>query len=92
MIVRQFRLLLLAREIAESGGGADQVRQRLRLHPFVAQKVLAQARNFDLPALEAILRHLLELDTGIKSGQIGAETALDTLVAGLTPHSIVSTR
>lgn len=92
MIVRQFRLLLLAREVIQGGGGVNQVRQHLGVHPYVAQKVTAQARNFDQPTLEAIYHHLLDLDTQIKSSQVEAEIALDTLVAALTPQSTPARR
>jgi DNA polymerase-3 subunit delta len=87
MIIRQFRLILQAREIIEGGGDAETIRQQLKLHPFVAQKILAQARNFELPALESIYRHLLLLDERIKTGKVSAETALDTLIASFTQPS-----
>ena len=88
MIIRQFRLILQAREISEAGGEAgavaERIREKLKLHPFVAKKIQAQARNFELASLEMIYRHLLRLDEQIKTGQVTAETALDTLVASLT--------
>ncbi len=92
MIIRQFRLILQAREISEGGGDAEAVRQQLKLHPFVAQKIQAQARNFELAALESIYRHLLLLDEHIKTGQVTAETALDILVVSFTQPSHLSRR
>ncbi len=85
MIVRQFRLLLLAREVLERGGGVEEVRQAAGLHPFVAGKISAQAQNFDLENLIGIYRRLLALDEEIKYGAVPAETALDMLVASFTP-------
>ncbi len=84
MIIRQFRLILQAREISEAGGDAESVREKLKLHPFVAQKIQTQARNFELASLDTIYRHLLKLDEQIKTGQVTPETALDTLVASFT--------
>jgi DNA polymerase-3 subunit delta len=84
MIVRQFRLLLLSREILDAGGTVEAVREKLDLHPYVAGKVIAQARNFDLPTLEAIYHKLGQFDRSIKTGGISATTALDTLIADLT--------
>lgn len=89
MVVRQFRLLLLAREILESGGDeveiADQLRgEAFRVQPFLAKKLASQARRFSLPVLESIYRRLLEMDVASKSGEIEAGLAIDTLIAELT--------
>jgi DNA polymerase-3 subunit delta len=54
MIIRQFRLLLLAREIIDARGSpADAVRE-LNLHPYVADKIMGQARRFSMPVLTGI--------------------------------------
>jgi DNA polymerase-3 subunit delta len=84
MVVRQFRLLLLAREVIEAHGGQNEVSQALGVHPFVAEKVTGQARRFSLPALEAIYHQLLEIDEAAKTGQMTLDLALDTLVVELT--------
>lgn len=84
MIVRQFRLLLLAREILDRGGTDGSVAKGLKLHPFVADKICVQARRFSLAALEAAYRRLLETDQAIKTGQMEADVALDVFVAGFT--------
>jgi DNA polymerase-3 subunit delta len=84
MVVRQFRLLLLVREVLDSRGGKDEVAQALGVHPFVAEKTTGQARGFTLPVLERIYHKLLEIDEGAKTGQVALELALDTLVVELT--------
>jgi DNA polymerase-3 subunit delta len=84
MVVRQFRLLLLTREVLDSRGDKDEVAQALGVHPFVAEKTTAQARGFTLPVLERIYHKLLEIDEGAKTGQVALELALDTLVVELT--------
>lgn len=89
MVIRQFRFILLAAEILESGGTDQEVMAALRpppfnLQPFAAQKISAQARRFSLSTLEAVYRRLLEIDEAIKTGQMEAEVALDTFVAGFT--------
>jgi DNA polymerase-3 subunit delta len=84
MIVRQFRLLLQAREMLDARASEADISQALGLHPFPTGKVCQQARSFSLPELERIYRRLLEYDVEIKSGQMEAATALDTLVGALT--------
>ena len=84
MIVRQFRLMLQAKEMLEARAGEADVARVLALHVFPAGKICAQARNYSLGDLERIYRRLLEYDADIKTGQVEAGAALDTLVAGLT--------
>jgi DNA polymerase-3 subunit delta len=90
MIVRQFRLLLQVREILDEGGGLSQIQAEVReqkgqlVQSFVAQKLAEQARHFSMERLEAVYRHLLELDLAMKTSQMTFELAMDTLVAELT--------
>lgn len=84
MVIRQFRLLLLAREVLDSRGDKDEVARALGVHPFVAEKTTGQARAFTLPVLERIYHKLLEIDEGAKTGQFSLELALDMLVVELT--------
>lgn len=84
MIVRQFRLLIQAREhLAGGGGHGSALAQALHVQGFVAQKLEAQSRNFSLADLEDIYRTLLDIDRRVKTGQVEAPLALDTLVAAL---------
>ena len=85
MIVRQFRLLLLAREILDQGGPVNEVKSRLKLKTdFEAGKIAEQARRFSMQPLEGVYRSLLDIDEAIKSGRIEDEVALDGMVAGFT--------
>jgi DNA polymerase III subunit delta len=84
MIVRQFRLLLLAREVMDTGGHKGEVAQILKVHPYVAEKISEQAQHFSLPLLELVYHRLLDLDEATKTGQIPVELALDTFVAAFT--------
>ncbi|MBU1661001.1 MAG: DNA polymerase III subunit delta [Chloroflexi bacterium] len=84
MIVRQFRLLLLTRELLDSGFREAEIARKLKTYPFVARKLIGQTRNFSIEALEDIYHKLLDLDEAMKTGQIEGETALDTLMAALT--------
>jgi DNA polymerase-3 subunit delta len=80
MIIRQFRLLIMAREALDSNTNPRKV---LKVPDFVADKVSSQARNFSLPDLERIYHKLLDIDVGSKSGRTDLEVALDSLLASL---------
>jgi len=83
MVIRQFRLLLLAREVIESGGSQKEVEKALGIHSYVAQKVYDQARQFSMSALEAVYHRLLAIDEEAKTGQVPLDLALDMLVVEL---------
>jgi DNA polymerase-3 subunit delta len=83
MIVRQFRLLMQAREILDRNGVAVDVARELRLHPYVADKIGAQSRRFSTSVLELIYHRMLEIDRMIKSSQMPADLELETFVAAL---------
>ncbi len=84
MVVRQFRLLILVREALDAGiADKQRMAKMLGIHPYVAQKLMPQARRFQMPTLEAIYRQLLATDRAWKTGETDLETALDVLVAAL---------
>ena len=84
LVVRQFRLLLQAREVMDEGGSLQDVTSALGQHPFVAEKIFNQARRFTLPALKAIYRHLLEMDEAAKTGVMNLDLSMETFVVELT--------
>ena len=84
MVIRQFRLLIQARELLDENSSVQEIQKSLGLHEFVAQKVTNQAKRFSMPVLEAIYHKLLEIDEGAKTSQITLEVALDTLIVELT--------
>jgi len=84
MVVRQFRLLIQAREILDSRGNKDDVARSLGVHPFVAEKTTGQATRFSMESLESIYHKLLRIDEGVKTSQLTLELAMDTLVVELT--------
>ncbi len=80
MIVRQFRLLLQAKEALDAG--LDPVAE-MDVHSFVAKKASAQARNFSLAHIERIYDELYHIDLDSKTGNALLEPALDELIVRL---------
>lgn len=83
MVIRQFRLLLQAREIMDGKGTKDDVARHLNLHPYVVEKASAQARQLSIESLELIHHKLLEIDEGVKIGRFTLDFALEMLVIEL---------
>ncbi len=83
MIVRQFRLLIQVKELAEDGLRPPAIATKLKMHSFVAGKVHQQSQHYSLPQLEQVYSHLLQTDVDVKMGRADMVTALNLLVAGL---------
>src|SRR5204863_2128078 len=80
MVVRQFRLLIQAREILDGRGNKDDVARALGVHPYVAEKTTGQAGRFSMASLENIYHRLLNIDQQVKTSQVTLDLALDTLI------------
>lgn len=83
MIVRQFRLLVLAREVIDSGGRQRHLQDALGVHQVVAEKAFDQAQRFTLPSLERIYHRLLEIDLAAKTGRMPLDLGMELLVVEL---------
>jgi len=78
-LANHFRRLLRARELRPLE--AAEVQRRLGVHPFAAQKLVEQARRFDLRRLRACLDAVRRTDLALKGGvPIGPRMALERLV------------
>jgi DNA polymerase-3 subunit delta len=87
MIVRQFRLLIMARDMIDGGGAQQEVTEMLGLHPFVAEKAFNQARAFDMRTLDTVYHRLLAMDEAAKSGGMPLDASLDMLIVELSGKS-----
>jgi DNA polymerase-3 subunit delta len=83
MIVRQFRLLIQIKELAEERLDPAAISKTIKLHPFPTRKLYTQARRFNLNQLERIHQHLLDSDVEIKTGRLDGIVALDLLIVGI---------
>jgi DNA polymerase III subunit delta len=81
MIIRQFRLLLLAKEYLAGGGSPRDLSEVLGIHSYPAEKVAKQSRAFSVPQLEQMYRLLQDYDYRMKTGRIDPLLALDLLIA-----------
>ena len=83
-LARQFRLLLLYKEVQLNRLSPAEAARELSVHHFVLSKIAAQSRNFELDQLERIYAEMGEMDGRIKNGLVDVEIALDAFVAGVT--------
>lgn len=82
MVTRQFRLLAQTKDLVARRIPHAELFSVLGIRPeFLRKKLLAQARNFSLPQLQALYRDLQRMDAAIKAGEIDSDLALDLFVA-----------
>ena len=84
MLARQVRILIQVSELGAQRLSENEIASRVKLHPYVVKKGLAQARSFTMAQLEAAHQRVLETDWAIKTGQMEDVLALDMLVVDLT--------
>jgi DNA polymerase-3 subunit delta len=84
MLTRQVRILLQVKELMEQGSTPTAIASHLRLHPYVVDKAIQQARSVSIQRLEDMYRRLLEADAAMKGGKLDAGAALDLLLLDLT--------
>ncbi len=80
MIARQFRQLLLVKDLRERGVRADEVARGSGVPAFRLSAVGAIASRYTWPVLQQAYRRILEADLSVKRGQSGDEAALQLLV------------
>jgi len=85
MIVRQFRLLLLAREALDQGLAPHRFlgEPPHRLPAFVSEKIARQATRFTYDELAQVYRGLAALDIASKSSMADLTVGMESLVAAL---------
>jgi DNA polymerase-3 subunit delta len=84
MVVRQYRLIIQARELMTAGLPGQEIGQRLGVgSEFVLRRILDQAGRYSLSRLKAAYRRLLEADVGVKRGRYSEDLALELLVHDL---------
>lgn len=84
MYVYQFRNLLKIGGFYFQGiSNQYEIAKLAKLHPFVAQKGIAQLQGFTLGQLKKIYKKLGEMDLQIKTGKIDIILALDKFVVSL---------
>ncbi|NPV07149.1 MAG: DNA polymerase III subunit delta [Anaerolineae bacterium] len=85
MVSRQFRLLLMAKDLVEARTSQAALAQELSVPPWLVNRFVAQSRLFTMAELEQALEKALRADYALKGGTNASEAAVLTqLVVELT--------
>lgn len=82
MLLRQIRLLLQARDVIANNPRAQkqELADALSVHPFVAQKLLNEARGWSVDKLQSLHALAFKLDKSMKTG-LAPDISVDRLVS-----------
>jgi DNA polymerase-3 subunit delta len=88
MISRQFRHLLMTKEVLAKGGGTEEVKKQLGIsNPYYLRELAAQAKGFSQPSLQTALINLWETDLKLKRSSLPRRLLLEGLIIKLSGPS-----
>lgn len=62
MLLRQFKILLQIRELLELNYNSSKIISSVKLHPFIINKGINQAKNFDQKTIRKIINELVKIE------------------------------
>jgi DNA polymerase III subunit delta len=81
LLIRQFKIILLTKEMVDSGFSSYKIASELKLPSFVIQKAVVQSRKYAPDLLKKIFNSLVSMDYALKSGGNNLTANLDILVS-----------
>ena len=80
LIARQFNQLLLVKSLAAKGMDRSAIASRAQVAPFVAGRLMTQARSFTLPQLEEAVRDCVKAEEAVKTGRMTDVLSVELLI------------
>jgi DNA polymerase-3 subunit delta len=88
MISRQFRHLLMTKEVLVQGGGTEEVKKQLGIsNPYYLRELAAQAKGFSQASLQRALKSLWQADLKLKRSSLSRRLLLEGLIIKLSRPS-----
>ncbi len=83
MIARQFRQLIQTKLLAKDGAGKGEIAAYFKVPPFIADKLIRQAKSFKIDSLQSAAATGLELDIAVKTGRLEDRAAVELMITSL---------
>ena len=81
MILRQFKNLIIIKELLDFGNNQAKIQKETKLHPFVVKKTINQSKKFSFKHLKSIYKIILDYDVKLKTGELNNKLGLEMLIA-----------
>jgi DNA polymerase-3 subunit delta len=83
LMARQFRNMLLIKQLSKQGFSQQQMATQLGLHPYAVKVAAEQARLYELDKLKITLSRLADVDYQMKTGKMDKVLALEMFMLQL---------
>lgn len=80
LIARQFNQLLQVKELMAQGMDKGQIAKKRKLQPFVAGKLMGQAKAFSREQILEYVESCAEMEEAVKTGKIADRLAVELLI------------
>lgn len=77
LLIRQFRLILMCKLLAEQGNQVDYIAKELKVHIYPAKLAVNISKSFSAASLKSILKNILDIDFKVKSGMLDKRIAIE---------------
>lgn len=81
LIAKQFNQLLQVKELAGKGAQKGEIASKVKVTPFVAGKLIAQARAFSREQILSYVEFCVESEEAVKTGRLSDRLAVELLIA-----------
>lgn len=81
LIAKQFNQLLQVKELAGKGAQKSEIASRVKVPPFVAGKLMAQARAFTREQILSYVEFCVDAEESVKTGRLSDRLAVELLIA-----------
>ncbi len=81
LIARQFNQILQVKELVSKGGDKGTIASRLKVPPFAAGKLIAQAKVFSREQILSYVELCVESEEAVKTGRLSDRLAVELLIA-----------
>ncbi len=80
LIARQFNQILQVKELMAAGMEKGTIASKLKLQPFVAGKIMLQAKTFSKTQILSYVNLCVETEEGVKTGKLQDRLAVELLI------------
>lgn len=81
LIARQFNQILQVKELMAQGMDRGGIASKLKMQPFVAGKVMPQARSFSREQILSYVNLCVDAEEAVKTGRLNERLAVELLIA-----------
>ena len=80
LIARQFNQILQVKELVGQGMDKSGIASRLKIQPFIAGKVMIQAKTFTREQIFSYVTLCVDAEEAVKTGRLGDRLAVELLI------------